>query len=399
VLTTATLATVNGLWAASGTNGLVLPANEGIDITNASGAFTTGTGVAFVWILYSILGCSDAGLGVKTSRTLLASASRTASTACAKQTDVDAAALRLYLDVSAISGSGGLWAVFRGYDRVSGHTVELSTGGDAISQIGTYCYELCQFPGTACGGVNGCGNAARAVSVGRAGEARGQLGVHLLAVSGHREELSKENKSGLFGIRVGPQTLADGVPQASARGSKEGALITANLAGYYEERWPAGRCSRSPSTPSQRPSTREHRSGGGRRGHAVRTVQPGRIGQELGADRVRTGLYFGHGSGRPVFTATSPTSPPRRRPDHPEQPVGGGASSVAKPNASAAGVTLTSGLAPVTHKVANFANTATAAAAAFRWARWSRSTANWWCPRALAGFRCSRAPALRLSLA
>ncbi len=38
-----------------GTNGLAVPANEGIDITNASGAFTTGTGTAIVFVEYSIL--------------------------------------------------------------------------------------------------------------------------------------------------------------------------------------------------------------------------------------------------------------------------------------------------------------------------------------------------------
>lgn len=47
--------TVTGLWAASGSNGLVIPANKGIYISNQTQAFTTGTGTAKVWISYGIL--------------------------------------------------------------------------------------------------------------------------------------------------------------------------------------------------------------------------------------------------------------------------------------------------------------------------------------------------------
>jgi hypothetical protein len=45
----------SGLWAQSGTNGLIMPANEGIDITNATAAFAAGTGTAQVWIWYSVI--------------------------------------------------------------------------------------------------------------------------------------------------------------------------------------------------------------------------------------------------------------------------------------------------------------------------------------------------------
>lgn len=47
--------TVTGLWAASGANGLVVPANKGIFFSNLTQAFTTGTGTAKVWITYGIL--------------------------------------------------------------------------------------------------------------------------------------------------------------------------------------------------------------------------------------------------------------------------------------------------------------------------------------------------------
>lgn len=37
---------------ASGTNALLVPANDGVDITNASGAFAVGTGTALVYVVY-----------------------------------------------------------------------------------------------------------------------------------------------------------------------------------------------------------------------------------------------------------------------------------------------------------------------------------------------------------
>jgi len=36
-------------------NGLAIPANEGVDITNATAGFAAGTGVAYVYIRYRII--------------------------------------------------------------------------------------------------------------------------------------------------------------------------------------------------------------------------------------------------------------------------------------------------------------------------------------------------------
>ena len=55
VITATAGTTVTGLWAASGSNGLTIPANKGIFISNQTQAFTTGTGTAKVWISYGIL--------------------------------------------------------------------------------------------------------------------------------------------------------------------------------------------------------------------------------------------------------------------------------------------------------------------------------------------------------
>ena len=50
--------TINLLGPNTGTNSTPLPANEGIDITNASAAFITGTGTAVVEIWYSVITAS-----------------------------------------------------------------------------------------------------------------------------------------------------------------------------------------------------------------------------------------------------------------------------------------------------------------------------------------------------
>lgn len=56
VLTTAGAATtVTHLGPQTGSSGLLLPANEGIDITNGTAAFATGTGTATVFIKYRII--------------------------------------------------------------------------------------------------------------------------------------------------------------------------------------------------------------------------------------------------------------------------------------------------------------------------------------------------------
>jgi hypothetical protein len=83
---------------------------------------------------------------VKTSRVLLTSAARTANTNAAQQTDTAASALRLYLNVTAASGTGGLYVVLRGYDKVSQNTVELTQGGDPVNQTGCYAYEISLAP-------------------------------------------------------------------------------------------------------------------------------------------------------------------------------------------------------------------------------------------------------------
>jgi hypothetical protein len=73
---------------------------------------------------------------------LLESAARTATVASAKQQHFSARAIRLYLNITVASGTGGLQPIIRGYDLISGTAVNLSTGGTAIVATGCYVYEL-----------------------------------------------------------------------------------------------------------------------------------------------------------------------------------------------------------------------------------------------------------------
>lgn len=83
---------------------------------------------------------------LKTSRQLLPSAQRTATTGSAIQQDtVGALALRCYLNVTDASGDGGLTVVIAGLDPVSGNPVSLSAGGVPIVAAGTYVYEMTPF--------------------------------------------------------------------------------------------------------------------------------------------------------------------------------------------------------------------------------------------------------------
>jgi hypothetical protein len=90
---------------------------------------------------------------IKTQRILLASLPRTATVACLKQTDAVEQYCRVYVNVTAASGTGGLTCQFRGYDRVSGAAVALSTGGAALTATGLYVFEMMPNSQAAAGNV------------------------------------------------------------------------------------------------------------------------------------------------------------------------------------------------------------------------------------------------------
>ncbi len=89
---------------------------------------------------------------VKKRIVLLASAARTADALAPKQHDEYATGVRLILNVSAASGTGGLTPRVRCYDPVSGLTVEVSQGGAAVIAVGTFSYEVYPSTSTAAAG-------------------------------------------------------------------------------------------------------------------------------------------------------------------------------------------------------------------------------------------------------
>lgn len=81
--------------------------------------------------------------GSNTGRVLLAAAARVANTQSAKFNEAfGPESLRLYLNVTVASGSGGLRVILRGYDRASGGSVELTTGGTPVTTTGLFAYEI-----------------------------------------------------------------------------------------------------------------------------------------------------------------------------------------------------------------------------------------------------------------
>jgi hypothetical protein len=72
---------------------------------------------------------------------LLPSAARTQSTASASLLARRTLSIRLYLNLTAAPGGAGLVVIIRGYDA-TGAAVELTTGGDPVTQTGCYAYEM-----------------------------------------------------------------------------------------------------------------------------------------------------------------------------------------------------------------------------------------------------------------
>jgi hypothetical protein len=90
---------------------------------------------------------------LKTRRSLLASAARTATATSAVQHDATQQCIRAYLNVTVASGSGGLKLFFQGVDLVSGTAANLNGGGAAQTAAGIYVYELMPNNSTAAGNV------------------------------------------------------------------------------------------------------------------------------------------------------------------------------------------------------------------------------------------------------
>lgn len=86
-------------------------------------------------------------------RVLLPSGTRSADTQTALQRNAGYRGVRLYLRISAASGTGGLKVIVRGHDPASGLKAELNSGGTAKTAAGLYVYELYPDAASAAGDV------------------------------------------------------------------------------------------------------------------------------------------------------------------------------------------------------------------------------------------------------
>lgn len=79
---------------------------------------------------------------IRCQRSLLESAARTASATGPQLSDPAAQSARLYLNVTAASGTGGLTLQLRGYDKVSGTAAVIFADASAITATGLYVFEI-----------------------------------------------------------------------------------------------------------------------------------------------------------------------------------------------------------------------------------------------------------------
>lgn len=79
---------------------------------------------------------------LRAQRVLLESAARTATTVTQQQQDAAMRSVRLYLNVTAASGTGGLTLAIRGRDKASSDAAAIAKDTTAITATGLYVFEL-----------------------------------------------------------------------------------------------------------------------------------------------------------------------------------------------------------------------------------------------------------------
>jgi len=163
------------------------------------------------------------------------------------------------------------------------------------------------------------------------------------------------------GLRVGPQQLADGTPQANARATKEGAAVGANLGGIYEEANIRGQVFSLVLAATTTGIAAGHQSGAGAAASTQFAVfNPAASGKYIVLLEFALGVISGTMPAGPVLHAYIPNVPTLAASGTVLSNVlGSTPSSIARCYTSAGGAALTGGQAPVNHKIANFASTAT----------------------------------------
>ena len=169
------------------------------------------------------------------------------------------------------------------------------------------------------------------------------------------------------GNRIGPAALADGVAQTFQRGSREGATVSANLGGIYEETNVRGNLFTLVLAATSTGIAAGHQSGAAAAASTqFAVVNPLGSGKNLVLIEFCLGIISGTMPAGPVLHAYIPNTPTLAASGTVVSNLLGAApSSVAKCYTSAGGAALTGGAAPVNHKVANFASTNTAQASPY----------------------------------
>jgi hypothetical protein len=169
------------------------------------------------------------------------------------------------------------------------------------------------------------------------------------------------------GIRIGPQTLADGVAQAFCRGTKEAAAIGANLNGFYEEANVRGQLFTLVQPLTGTGIAAGHIVGAAAAANTQFAVfNPLNSGKNLALIEFAMAVVSGTFPAGPCVHGYIPNIPTLAASGTPISNImGGGAASVARCYVSSAGAALTGGLAPVGHKLSNFGSTATVQASPY----------------------------------
>ena len=168
------------------------------------------------------------------------------------------------------------------------------------------------------------------------------------------------------GIRVGPQFLADGA-LSQARANKEGATLSSNLGGLYEEAAVRGQIFTLVLAATSTNIAAGHIvSAAAGANIQFGVFNPVASGKNLVLIEFGMGIISGTFPAGPAFHGSMPGVPTLAASGTPLSNIlASGNASVAKCYISAAGAALTGGPAVVTHKVANFSSTATAQASPY----------------------------------
>jgi hypothetical protein len=166
--------------------------------------------------------------------------------------------------------------------------------------------------------------------------------------------------------RVGPSTLTDGAV-AQLRSARSGALVTANAHARFQEAVARGTVfSLNLAATTTGIAAGNIMSAAAAASTNFALFNPANSGKLLVLVRFRVGIISGTAPAGPLFHGYIPNVPTVAGTGTIlSNLLSGGAASVAKTFATAAGTTLTGGLAPVTHSLANFAATSTVQAAPY----------------------------------